>query len=124
MPTVMQLVAGAPSPNPKIGSEVTTEVVLQMYVGWGTAASAFTFTVITHIPPPARVAPVSVSVFDPGTARVEPGGVQPSIRPFIGLATVNPVGRVSVNEMFVIGKPAFGFVKVNFRSTVPPGNTL
>ena len=120
----MQLVAGAPSPNPKIGSEVTTEVVLQMYVGLGMAASAFTFTVITHILPPAKVAPVSVIVFDPGTAMVDPGGVQPSTSPFSGLAIVNPVGRVSVNEMFVIGKPAFGFVKVNFRGTVCPGNTL
>ena len=120
----MQLVAGAPSPSPNVMSDVTTEVVLQMYVGLGIEASAVTFTVIVQLLPAPSVAPVREMLFEAGTAIVDPGGVQPSTSPFTGLATVNPVGRVSVNEMFVTAKPALGLVRVNFKPTVPPGNTV
>ena len=101
MPTVIQLLAGAPSPRPRVGSEVTTEVVLQMYVGLGIAALAVTSTVIVQVLPALTVAPDRVMLFDPGTAVVVPGGVQPSTSPLRGLATVKPAGSVSVNEIFV-----------------------
>ena len=120
----MQLLAGAPSLRPKVGSEVTTEVVLQMYVGLGIAALAVTFTVIVHMLPALTVAPDKAMLFEPGTAVVVPGGVQPSTSPLSGLATVKPVGSVSVNEIFVICRVTFGLLSMNCNATVPPGRTL
>ena len=66
-----------------------------------------------QVAPAAKEAPDSDIELEPAIAVVVPGGVQVSTRPLAGLATVNPVGRVSVNEIQVTTRLAFGFVNVN-----------
>ena len=87
---VMQVVAGSPSGG--ASDQATVDVVLQMYTGGTIAALARIFTVRVQEAFAANETLATLIRLLPGTAVAVP--VQVFTRP-LGLATVNPAGRLS-----------------------------
>lgn len=88
---VMQVVAGSPSGG--ASDQATVDVVLQMYTGGTIAALARTFTVRVHEAFAAKETLATLMRLLPATAVAVP--VQVLTKP-LGVATVNPAGRLSV----------------------------
>jgi hypothetical protein len=75
-----------------------------------------TFTANVQLAPPASVAPVRLTVEDPGIAEIVP--LQVAASPF-GVETTNPDGMESVRAM-PVRETAFGLLMVKLRTAVPP----
>src|SRR5579883_1747817 len=93
-------------------SELTIDVVLSLVPG----AVAVTFTVNVQYAPAARLAADSVIVPVPEVAVIVPPPQEP-VTP-LGVATVRPVGKMSVNVTPV--KAVFPLVRLNVREVVAP----
>jgi hypothetical protein len=105
--------AGAPG---GASFEVTVLVVLVCTP----IAVPFRFTEKVHDVPGARLAPDRLIMFDPAVAVIVPASHEP-VRP-LGVDTISPDGRVSVNASPVSGS-VFGFVSVKLRAVGAKNNS-
>src|SRR5215470_15731142 len=110
--TEMEAVAGPPVPALL---ELTLPVVLVL----SPAEVPVTFTEKVHEPPAAIVPPESVTTDVPDTVPVVmvPAPHEP-VRPF-GVATINPVGKLSLKATPVSATVALGLVMVKLSEVVP-----